>query len=539
MEIKKFYSENKSLLLSDVLLALILIIPVILFYIAHYCPPEGLIGTGFVQGEMGVYMANARQHFDDGSFRFLYANPFNLDSAGPHIYFQFQTLILGIAWYLSQADIGVVFMLFGFIAAFLSVLISIKLFKKLFGWGTNAHIIVFILFIYGGGALIFGGFFYNIIHGKPIIQSVLDCLVLDPGGGYWMLNLGRNFVYPTEAYYHLLTLSIVYAVISNKQKLLSFILFILAFSHPFYGIQFLLIVLAWQFLELVIFKKGIISRKYFIANLAILIVFFLYNYGFLNSFKEHQIIIKQWSLNWSLSFISSLLAYGPLFAFFIYKIRSKGLLKSIIAQSEYRFLLIYLSISIVLANHEIFIKPIQPIHFTHGHIYIPLFLLVADSLIKIFQRSGKNKYKIIKLALVLFLLFDNFSWFSSQYYNSIFHAKKIGLRVTENQINTIKYISKSYNSNYLVASEASNIEYLSTIYTSTYGLLPHMNNTPFNNKRLELRKQIFEKGLYNILPNYKLIIIEEIINGKIQKLKTNPNFKEVYKNEQYIIYERK
>ena len=43
-------------------------------------------------------------------------------------------------------------------------------------------------------------FMHNLITGDAS-QSVLH---LDSGGGWWFLSFGRNFVYPTEAFFHLL-----------------------------------------------------------------------------------------------------------------------------------------------------------------------------------------------------------------------------------------------------------------------------------------------------------------------------------------------
>ena len=39
-----------------------------------------------------------------------------------------------------------------------------------------------------------------------------ECREYDPARGWWMLNLGRNFIYPTESLYHALVLGIALCV---------------------------------------------------------------------------------------------------------------------------------------------------------------------------------------------------------------------------------------------------------------------------------------------------------------------------------------
>ncbi len=514
-----------------------LLLPVILFYVAHYSPPNNLIGTGFVQGDMLSYMSNAREYFDESNFHFLYSNPFNLDNSGSNIYFQFQTLLLGLVFYITNGDIGIIFLAFGIISSFLSIWVALRLFKSFIGWGTLAHLATFILFIYGGGVLIISGFIYSFLNEPTILLAIQNSLIFDPGGGFWMLNFGRNFVYPTEAYYHLITIGILLSIINNHQKATNLLLLLLAFSHPFYGLQFLIIIITWQIIERIIYKNVSIRKSNIGLNLIILIAFTLYYGVFLRSFDEHTIIIEQWSINWFLSVPNILFAYSPLIIFFTYKLRTKKLFKKFFESPFHRMLLIYTTVSFVLANHELFMKPIQPIHFAHGHIYIPLFLLSASSIVRFFQMQ---KHKIVSIFVFLILISDNASWYPAQAYKSISNKiSSTGILISKSQKEILNYMNKNYDSNCLLISENNELDYYATGYTKLYSLIPHSFNTPFVTKRIQLYKDFYNRKEYNILPSHIIVVIDNIYyEGINQDFKTSPIFVEVYKNDQYILYER-
>ena len=172
---KKIFAQKT--IFSELIISLLLLLPIVIYYYFHYYSNGDSLGTGFIQGDMISYMSNARQHFDEGGFNLFYNNPFYVDSTGPHIYFQLQTLFLSVVWHITQIDTGIVFVLFGFVSSFFSILISLRLFKSFLGWNTRAHKLTFLLFIYGGGLLIVGGFTYSFAQGHGFLQSALDCLM--------------------------------------------------------------------------------------------------------------------------------------------------------------------------------------------------------------------------------------------------------------------------------------------------------------------------------------------------------------------------
>ena len=87
---------KRSVVLYEVKLAILslaLFAPALLPYAAHFAfPPPGRMPTGFIDYDLPYYLANAREHFDDGRFHFFYSNPFDPNYASPRIYVQPMTL---------------------------------------------------------------------------------------------------------------------------------------------------------------------------------------------------------------------------------------------------------------------------------------------------------------------------------------------------------------------------------------------------------------------------------------------------------------
>jgi hypothetical protein len=113
---------------APVALAAPALIPVARAYLGAYW--SGRWPTGFVEYDMPVYMAWARQHFDQG-FQLTYGNPY-APYGTPAIYSQPFTLLLGVLERLGL-DPGLAFNLFGLAAIIFTVLVAIRFYRTLVG----------------------------------------------------------------------------------------------------------------------------------------------------------------------------------------------------------------------------------------------------------------------------------------------------------------------------------------------------------------------------------------------------------------------
>ena len=123
----------------------------------------------------------------------------------------------------------------------------------------------------------------------------------DPAGGWWFLNFGRNFVLSTEAVYHALFLGGALLMIRQRFVAALGVMALLAVSHPFTGIQFLSIALAWGVLELFVLRSRVVPW-WFVAGVAVLAaVHVAYYLVFLPTFPEHRQLQEQWTIHWTIS----------------------------------------------------------------------------------------------------------------------------------------------------------------------------------------------------------------------------------------------
>src|SRR5438105_15936876 len=96
--------------------------------------------------------------------------------------------------------------------------------------------------MWGGGLLCLGRAAQNLLHGRPAAESLF---AYDPFDGWWFQNWGRNLVFPTEAVYHALAAAVWLAVLGRRYALALAAAAFLAATHPFSGLQILLILLVW------------------------------------------------------------------------------------------------------------------------------------------------------------------------------------------------------------------------------------------------------------------------------------------------------
>src|SRR4051794_13941499 len=100
------------------LVGLLLMTPAAIPYLAHILVWKSYsLPTGYIQSDMPIYMAKAREAFDDGRFHIAYGNPCGASYDEPRLYFQPWTFALGLIHRLSGLKPGVLFVTFWFLSA--------------------------------------------------------------------------------------------------------------------------------------------------------------------------------------------------------------------------------------------------------------------------------------------------------------------------------------------------------------------------------------------------------------------------------------
>ncbi|MGH6991399.1 MAG: hypothetical protein ACREE3_15990, partial [Stellaceae bacterium] len=202
-----------------------------------------------MQYDQASYMADARAFFAGGHFHFLYGLPFSPNPATPHVYFQPLLLLLGIVQHLTHADPGLVYVVAGLVFGVLCCRVFVECYDEVIGLAGPARRLGLVCFVWGGGVVIIAGIVHAAMLGAPISKHLQD--FGDGFGGWWFLNLGRNLVFPVEAFYHLVFFGGVLLVLRRRFIGALLCVVLLSMSHPFTGLQFILVLGAWAAAETV------------------------------------------------------------------------------------------------------------------------------------------------------------------------------------------------------------------------------------------------------------------------------------------------
>jgi len=449
---------------------------------------KGLVPTGFVQYDLAYYVANAREHFDQG-FRLTYGNPY-APYGMPAIYFQPHILLLGILQKLGL-DPGVALALFGLAAVAFTSLVAARLYEELVGWRTWAQKIGLVCFFWGGGILSLFGLCIGWFSGTPFARASLQ---FDPADGWWMLNFGRNLVYPTEAYYHGVYLLAILMLLRKRRGVALALAALLSASHPFSGLSLALVFTTYAAIELIL-ASGAASFGFFAGAAAVLVAHAGYYQVFLNLFEDHQLLRAQWELDWPYMFWTAFPALYLVGVFAIVPLTRWKNLQPLLQDPRMRLFLVLLAVILGLTHHDLVTKPVQQIHFAHGYDWIALFFLGAPGLMRLLDRIGAIRFPVWRFAAAgLFLLVmcaDNLLWFASFRDASV---QRYAITIHPHERDVLHWLGQHAHPPALVASTSGRINYLTSTYTPVRSWFGHDYNTPHAADRREEVQTAFQTG---------------------------------------------
>jgi hypothetical protein len=449
---------------------------------------SGLVPTAFVQYDLPCYVANGRQSFVDG-VHLNYGNPY-ASYGTPAIYFQPHIFLLGLLQRIGLTpDLALIAFQIAVVA--FAAIVAAKLYEEWVGWNTPAQKLGFVCFFWGGGVLGLAGVVFGLVNHVKMPRSFL---LFDAGDGWWMLNFGRNLVYPTEAFYHALFLLTILLLVRKKLAATILAAAVLSASHPFTGLSLGLILVLYSALELKL-KSGAVSRSLLLGSCAITALHLAYYIVFLNRFADHRALEAQWRLDWPYDFWT----YAPalylvaLFAF-VPLTRWKNLMPAL-GNPRARLCLVWFAVICGLTHHDLLIQSRQPIHFAHGNDWMALFLLGAPAIVAALDKLLAIRLRpAMVLAVCAFLalfLSDNLLWFASF---SDPMAQWQAFALTHDEKNILDWLSRQPNVPAYVASSDQRINYLTSTYTNLRAWRGHDLNTPRVSLRQSELKAAFSAG---------------------------------------------
>ena len=453
------------------LAAALLLLPMAAVYAAHFLlPPAGEWPTGFLQYDQQSYLAMARETLDGGSWP-LFALPTSADPASPAQYFHPQIALLGALLWLFDADPGRLYLAFGLAAGLVFLRLAIALYGRVVARRDAWAALGLLLFAWGGGLLVLAGGLQALAGGQLDYGSLF---AFDPAGGFWFLNLGRNLFYGVEAYYHALALGLLLALLEGRWRLALALLALLAASHPFTGLQFLLILLCWQLAERLL-PRALPPPAWLLPGTLLLLALFLgYHFWLLPRDPAHAQLMQAWSLSWTLETATLLLAYGPVALLAALWLARRGL-----DGRATRLLTVMALVSLGLANHELLVDPRQPLHFTRGYVWTPLFLLGAPLLVAWLARRARP----LALAAALLLLLDNAAWLGVQILQNAggFGAART---LTQQELGALAALDAPAYAGHLLVAEDPRQGYDAIVYTPLLAWYSQEHSTPWSSERL-------------------------------------------------------
>jgi hypothetical protein len=459
--------------------AVLLALPATLPYVVHFAAGGQHLPTGFIQYDQPYYMANAREHFDSGSFSILYGNPFDGSPDTPRVYWQPHIMVLGILLRMTGLSPGMVYLAFGLCALLVCARVSLTMYRATAGGAHSPGLPILVVFFWGGGLLTAGAAALaipGIVKGAPF--APLDLLRFDPQQGWWFLNLGRNLILPTEAYYHALFFGCIVFLMRRKFLPAALCAATLCASHPFTGVEIVAVLCVWLLTER--FAAGAERPPFaFVLSVVLLLIAHIsYYLVFLPSVPEHRQLMLQWEEPWILPPWTAFLAYAPVAAIALWNLKKRRF--SALHDRTTRLLLVWFGVAFLLANHQLFIRAVQPLHFTRGYIWTPLFLMAAPQLQGFFEKRRKGAKAVITVVTVVALLCaDNVIWLSLIGTGQL----RTGIRLTRDDSALLEWMNRNGDGRTLVIASSGSLGYMATVYSPVRAWVAHWHNTPWRVRR--------------------------------------------------------
>lgn len=525
--------------------------------------------TGFFHYELPYYVANGRAALERGN-GIMYPNPYDPAPEAPVIYAHWLPWILGFSTATCGFDPGEMILSLTFCASLAFAWATWSLVQhRMFdapGFDGEASTLrgirgspdnnaAFFLAMWGGGLLCIAGTAVSGLQSTPWLESVLQ---FDPGNGMWFLNWGRNALFPTEAIYHTLVACCWIAEIKAQNRVANGCLLLLATTHPWSGLELLLTINLWRGIQLLTLRTGN-ARNQLSISAALLLTFLLYYKVWLSAFPQHARLQHVWELDWSLSLTTAFLAYVPVLipcGVLIVRKLSKSSLENVCPDSPVaiipefskkiascsagpfdrteRFLLCALVIAAGLAFHDRIFKPVQPLHFTRGYVWMPLFLLGLPVIMGWWNHIRDRSPRYITVLLMMTVFADDFVFSAVHTNRQLTQVDGFHLDADERTL-----LSSLHGRRGPVLLEPLELNYLLPSYADARPWLGHHFNTPLFPERKAAYDNCFlsdSPAPQNIPDDVRVFVVRSTRDAK--ELIASPVWQQAARKSGWNIWER-
>ena len=453
-------------------LVLLALAPFHLIHAAHFLRlhPQGGEPTGFLFADMPYYVANGRAIFERGNW-FAYPNPYDPDTDSPVIYFHWYIWILGAGVVKLGLEPGTWFLATGAIAALAFGRLTLALVGR-FTPTRRWQAWVFLVAMWGGGVAAASQVVSNVFARRPVAEHLL---ALDPYEGHWCLQWGRNVVYPTESLYHALVVAAWLAALRGRGGLATLFAALVAATHPFTGCELLAMLGLWWLWRGSSRRDAAWVREGALLG-AVCLVFVGYNFGYLDRFEAHRELRRAWAKDWTATARQQFAGYGPVVA-----LAAARVLRDLRAgrrlDADGKFMATAAATAFLLSNHQWFLSPHQPLHFTRGYVWLPLLLLglpaLEDLAAAIGARIAAPLHGPLAVLALIAASLDNIVFIHRNTRGAAF--EQLYLAPGEKEV-LREFKERPSGGIALVIN--SKLSYLATTYAPVRTWLGHLHNTP-------------------------------------------------------------
>jgi hypothetical protein len=369
---------------------------------------RGEVFQGELQYDQYYYLASARELFERGN-GFAYPNPYDEDPGAPVLYAHLYPLLVG---WISRAS-GLAVVPSGYLVRLLggaALAISLWRLVGVFFPERRDRRASFWVLLLSGGLVWLEALRRLLLAGGPwTIEGIGRTFAKsDIAGGWWLQDVLRNFFYGTETVYHALAFRLLYALAAGRPRQACGTLLLLLFAHPFTGLQFATITLAWIATERLDSRRGL-PLVPLLVTCAGIGAFLYYNLVWLPGFPSHAEIVERWRRVGEYSGpLPFLRVYAPwifLFPAGLAAAKAPGP-----ARPAWRLLVVAFAVTAVFMNHHWVLgkeRPFQPLHFSHAYLFLPIVLLTLGWALRSPRIGGALRRGPALAALLPLLAIDN------------------------------------------------------------------------------------------------------------------------------------
>jgi hypothetical protein len=219
---------------------------------------------------------------------------------------------------------------------------------------------------------------------------------------------------------------------------------------------------------------------------------------------------------------------------------------TLFSQPFTRLLGVWAVVSFALANHEFALRPnIQPLHFTRGYVWMPLYILGVPTLIAgvTWLREHRSRLAAIvgSAALMAVLVTDNVVFLATFHWRK--ETRQHEMWVMPGFRGLVDFLDRPEQAGSLVITplhpgyDYDHFPYLLTAYTPLRTWQSHAMNTPQSRQRHDEVIKLFATGEFlPIWSTMRLLVILEADNAEPPDWLTARNGRRVYANQSYVVY---